>query len=148
MLDNFETLVSRANTIVGTGVANLLLSVAFIFFLYNVISFLYKRSKGDAKGLEDARNMLGWSIVALFVMVSVWGLVNFLSSNILGSNQKTTIDRPQTNFGGSSVSGEGEQDKQARAFCVSIGSNRARCNSEKDKKCSFNEDDGQCYYKP
>ncbi len=56
--------------------------IAFIAFLAAIISFIIKRAKGDSNGLEQAKNMLWWSVIAMFVMVAVWGIVFFLGSNL------------------------------------------------------------------
>jgi hypothetical protein len=95
----FLTLENAINTLVNIlsgGVANLLMAVAFIAFLLAVINYILKRRAGEAKGLEQAGSMLFGAVFGLFIMVSVWGIVNFLSSNLLVGSNNTTIQRPQT----------------------------------------------------
>ncbi len=96
LLGNVDTLFGSLNSIVGGSLATLLMTVAFIAFLAAVINFIIKRRDGKG-GLEDAKNMLGWSIVGLAVMVSIWGLVNFLASAV-GVDKEKTVARPQTVF--------------------------------------------------
>jgi hypothetical protein len=99
MLNSIENLINKATDIVSTGVANLLMSIAFIVFLLAVINYIWKRRQGDASGMKQAGNMLLGSVFGLFIMVAVWGLVNFISSNLLGADSnKKTIERPQTIF--------------------------------------------------
>lgn len=64
-----------------TIVVGLLNIVAFIAYIWLIISFLIKRSKGDANGMEQLKGMLGWGVVAMFFLVAVWGLVWFMSSS-------------------------------------------------------------------
>jgi uncharacterized BrkB/YihY/UPF0761 family membrane protein len=103
MLENFTKLINSLVSILGGGVATLLMTVAFIAFLLAVINYIWKRRQGDAGGLAQAGNLLFGSVFGLFVMVSVWGLVNFIGSNILGTDfNKKSIERPQTVFNGTS----------------------------------------------
>ena len=99
MLKNFDELVNKLTDIVGGGLATLLMSIAFVMFLVAVVTFILKRRDGSA-GLEQAKNMLLWSVFGLFVMTAVWGLVTFIGTNILGADNagKTTISKPQTTF--------------------------------------------------
>jgi hypothetical protein len=73
------------------------MATAFAFFLVAVINYIWKRSQGNTEGMKQAANMLFGSVYGLFVMVAVWGIVYFISSNLLGADyNKTTIEKPQT----------------------------------------------------
>jgi nitrogen fixation-related uncharacterized protein len=99
MLSNITDLINRLTDIVGNGITTLLMSVAFVAFLLAVINFIWKRRTGQSEALKQAGNMLWGSVFALFVMVSVWGIVNFLAVGILGNDANVrSIERPQTNF--------------------------------------------------
>lgn len=56
----------------------LIISLAVLFFLWGI--FLYVRSNDPGKQ-EEARMYIIWSLVFIAVMVSVWGLVNILTSS-------------------------------------------------------------------
>lgn len=100
MLDTFTKLVNGISDLLGGAVSTGLMTLAFVAFLLAVINFIWKRRQGDDKGLEQAKNMLWWSVFGLFVMVAVWGIVNFLAVNLLGNDaNKKDVVRPQTNFG-------------------------------------------------
>lgn len=60
-------------------VINLTIAAAVVFFLWNV--FLMVKNAGDEKELEKFKQRTVWGIVALAVMVSMWGLVNFLTKS-------------------------------------------------------------------
>ncbi|MBX4188992.1 pilin [Candidatus Parcubacteria bacterium] len=51
-------------------------AVAIFIFLWGMVTFLFK--SGDEKSQEAGRNRMLWGVIALFVMVSVWGLVRFI----------------------------------------------------------------------
>ena len=57
----------------------ILISIAVIWFVWQVI--LYTISSDEDKK-KQAKSGIIWGIVGLFVIVSVWGLVNFLSTTL------------------------------------------------------------------
>jgi len=56
----------------------LLLSLAVLYFVWSLVKFM--TSAGESK--DDAREQMIWGVIILFVMVSVWGLVNILGDTI------------------------------------------------------------------
>lgn len=54
----------------------LIIGLAVLLFLWGVLK--YVTSGGDPEKRTEARNTMIWGIIAIFVMVSVWGLVNIL----------------------------------------------------------------------
>ncbi len=65
------------NTIIGgmlTPVVALIVSAAIVVFLWGVFKFI----KSEGKEKDAGRDMMVWGIVGIFVMMSMWGLVNIL----------------------------------------------------------------------
>lgn len=93
ILSNVENIIDKSKGIVSGGLAGLLMSVVFVVFMISVITFIWKRRSGDDKGMNDAKNMLGWTVIAMFVMVAVWGLVTFLSQTF-GIGLGGTVYKP------------------------------------------------------
>ncbi len=56
--------------------ATLILSFAVVFFLWNITQFLRKGDQPEE--LEKFKNNAIWGIVAISVMVAMWGLVRIL----------------------------------------------------------------------
>jgi phosphatidylglycerophosphatase A len=56
----------------------LVLALALLFFFWGVAKFILN-ADNDEKRTEGKKVMI-WGIIALFVMVSVWGLVNILAN--------------------------------------------------------------------
>lgn len=54
--------------------------VAFLVFFWGLATYIYKSA--DVQGKDEGRNKMIWGLVALFVMVSVWGLVRFLQQEL------------------------------------------------------------------
>lgn len=80
VLDSLNNLVGGVSSL-AVKVAGLMMTVAFIAFLGTIINFLVKRAKGEEKGLQQAKSMLGWSVIAIFVMMAIWGITAFISQN-------------------------------------------------------------------
>lgn len=74
---NFKTFANNFTDNVLTTLGTVLMTAAFMFFFYGVVVFIYGRvtQKGDLKDLERGRQFMLWGLIALFVMVSAWGIV-------------------------------------------------------------------------
>ena len=68
------------------------ITLAVVVFFFFLIKFIWKGSS-DPKERDESLKGMGWSVVALFVMVSIWGIVEFLGS-IVGVGQGGTIPVP------------------------------------------------------
>lgn len=62
--------------IIATG---LILAAAIVFFLWGVAQFV--RSAGDEEARKTGKNHIIYGIIGIAVMVSMWGLVNFLTGS-------------------------------------------------------------------
>jgi len=54
----------------------LIIALALVYFLYGVVRYIGRH--GDEKARSEGIMIMTHGIIALFVMVSVWGLVNLL----------------------------------------------------------------------
>ena len=77
-------LLSLAQTIVSRLVP-FAIGLALLAFFWYLINFLWKGAE-DPKKHEDGMKGMGYSILALFVMVSIWGIISVMGS-ILGVSQ-------------------------------------------------------------
>lgn len=57
----------------------LILAAAVVYFLWNV--FGYVMSAGDPDARKEKQNGVIYGVIGIAVMVSIWGLVNFLTSS-------------------------------------------------------------------
>jgi hypothetical protein len=55
-------------------------AAALLVFFWGLVKFISKA--GDVKAVEEGRRFMLWGIIALFVMVSVWGIVLFLQTQL------------------------------------------------------------------
>lgn len=89
-MGNFNDFDAALNTITSwiDRLIPLVISIALILFLIGIVQFV--TAGGDEEKRAAARGMIIFGIIALFVMVSVWGFVNILSRTFFG-NQGATI---------------------------------------------------------
>ena len=62
--------------------APVVIGLAMLFFLWGTAQFLF--SGGDEKKLQDTKRLMMWGIITLFVMVSVWGIVDIIQTEFFG----------------------------------------------------------------
>lgn len=54
----------------------LLSALALLIFLWGLAKYIFR--SGDESRLEDAKRFMFWGIISLFVLFSIWGIVQFL----------------------------------------------------------------------
>ena len=57
----------------------IIVGATLLVFFWGLAQFI--RSAGDEKKIVDGKRLMFWGIVALFVMVSIWGIINLLYSD-------------------------------------------------------------------
>ncbi len=57
----------------------ILVGAALLVFFKGLIAFIAKA--GDSGNIKEGRNLMVWGIIALFVMVSVFGILRFFYSD-------------------------------------------------------------------
>ncbi len=80
-----QTLVSRA--------VPLLIGLAMVTFFYGLVLFMWKGKEGG-ENLDKAKKFMTYSIIAIFIMASLWGIIYFLQ-NLLGVPDIETIRGPK-----------------------------------------------------
>lgn len=86
---DFNGLVNTAVTNVLNPLAYLLVGTGVVYFLAGVLK--YVRPSSDEKQREEGRKMMFYGIIALFVMVSVWGLVRVLAGTFVFDNTSMPV---------------------------------------------------------
>ncbi len=84
---------------IGNVVVYLLVALAVIFIVWNTVIYVIKGS-GEEGRSKAGMNIL-WGIVGLFVIVSIWGLVNILTNTF----STTATQQPLPNFGNNTTTG-------------------------------------------
>lgn len=91
-LSYLTNLMGTIRTLVNMALP-LVVGLALLGFFWGLVKFIW----GGDGDKEKAKSTMIWGIVALFVMVSVWGLVNFLGSVVGVQQQGGTVNVPTVN---------------------------------------------------
>ena len=90
----FDDLISSLISILN-GLIPLFLALAAVYFLWGVLQFV--SSGDDEEARKNARARMIHGVIAIFVMVSLWGFVNVLVDTLNLENKIpdiTTVDAP------------------------------------------------------
>ena len=97
---DFSSVDSALETVQGF-IADLIpfaIGIAVLVFIWGLIKYVTAGGDGDKQ--TEARNTIIWGIIIIFVMVSVWGLVNVLSTtfNLDNDNIPLAPGIPESNY--------------------------------------------------
>lgn len=73
LIEDILNFFARVVTFLGP----FLISIALLAFFYSLVMYLFKREEAP-----QAASYLKYSILILFVMVSIWGIIAFLQQNL------------------------------------------------------------------
>jgi uncharacterized membrane-anchored protein len=90
---NFDNVFGAIDTVMGliTKLIPIVIGAAVLVFLFGILKFIFA---GDEEARKSARSFMIFGVIALFVMVSVWGLVKFLQSTFGLQGSATTPPPP------------------------------------------------------
>lgn len=83
-ITNLSAVFHMVGCIIGNALIPMLVSLSIIVFMIGIIKYI--GGAGDATKREEGRIFMLYGIVALFVMVSIWGLVGIISGTFGLSN--------------------------------------------------------------
>lgn len=95
---NLDTEVSNLEDIINLvlGLINVaiptIIALAVLVFIWGIFKYVVSDSE-EAKG--KGKDMMIWGIVGIFVMISVWGLVNILVNTFGLDSQNDAPDVPE-----------------------------------------------------
>jgi len=58
-----------------------LVGLALLAFFWGLAKFIF-RAGGDEKAVEEGKKIMKWGLIALFIMISVWGIISFIQSEL------------------------------------------------------------------
>ena len=77
---NFTELVNILLDLIAAAIP-VMASLALLAFFWGLAKFIF-RLGGDEKALAEGKNLMKWGLIALFIMVSVWGILRFFYTDI------------------------------------------------------------------
>lgn len=87
-LDNLGNLLDAVGGLVGTALP-IVVALGLLAFFWGLVKYIFAQGNEEAKA--DAKRIMIWGLVALFVMVAVWGLVDFIAQ-ALGVDVGTELE--------------------------------------------------------
>ncbi len=85
-LDGLKGLMSESLGLLNLGI-RIIFALALVLFFWGLVQFIMK--SGDAKLRDEGKKRMIWGIIALFVMVSIYGILNFVGS-LVGINPNSS----------------------------------------------------------
>ena len=70
----------------------LLIGLALVWFFYGLVLYIWKGKEGG-ESLEKSKQFMMYSIVAIFIMVSIWGIITLIQTT-LGISPTTNMSFP------------------------------------------------------
>lgn len=80
---NFRDLVNYLVTLFNQAIA-LLVGLGVVYLLFGVVKTILHADNEQIR--SDGRQMMLYGVIALFVIVSMWGLVNLLTNTFFGGS--------------------------------------------------------------
>lgn len=77
MITDFSSLIKVFLDLIKLAIP-VVAGLALLVFFWGLAKFI-ARVGGDEKAVKEGRDLMFWGILALFVMVSFWGIMAFLS---------------------------------------------------------------------
>lgn len=77
---SIEQLLGRLNAHIINPFILLLFAVALVVFVWGIVEFLASEEGGEAR--ERGKRNLGYGIIGLLIMVSVYGIINVVLNTI------------------------------------------------------------------
>lgn len=71
----------------------LLSGLAVLYFVWGMVTFISK--SGDEKERTEGKQKMIWGLIALFVIVAMWGIVAVLRDTFLGGSYGSPPPPPQ-----------------------------------------------------
>ena len=84
--------LNKVNEFILKPLIILAFAIAFLVFFWGLVKFISAKSSETVK--TEAKQVMGCGLVALFVMISVWGLVRFMQEALLSGVDLTAPPLP------------------------------------------------------
>lgn len=77
---NIDTLLAKINRVLLNPLIGFIFALALAYFLYGLVQFLFYKEHGGIA--EDGKRHMLWGVIGMFIMVSAYGIINFISASI------------------------------------------------------------------
>ncbi len=87
---SLEAVMGTFSSLINTAIP-LVLALAVLYFFWGLAQFIFNQGSEDKK--SEGRDIMIYGIIALFVMVSIWGLIRMLQSTFSVTDQTVIIPK-------------------------------------------------------
>ncbi len=94
----FSGIITTFTQTIVRSLATLFATAAMVAFFYGIVQFIWGSRDGKPEVMTKGKSFMVWGLVSLFVMFSVWGIVNY-AQRIFGIQGQNTIIIPQIELG-------------------------------------------------
>ena len=86
-------LISKINEYVLNPIILIVFAVALLFFMFGIFEYLWKSHK-DPAAIQAGAKHIGWGIVGMLIMISVFGIIQVIINTIpVDSNAKDAVKK-------------------------------------------------------
>ena len=78
-LSSTKTLIESTGGLVTT-LTKVVAGLALLAFFWGLVKFIF--AQGNETSKVEAKKIMGWGLIAIFIMVSVWGIVYFIGNEL------------------------------------------------------------------
>mgnify|MGYP001568946785 CR=1 FL=1 len=78
-MTNIKELIRAVGSLINPLIA-ILVGIALLAFFWGLVKFIF--AQGSETSKLESKKIMGWGLIALFVMVSVWGIIRFIQNAI------------------------------------------------------------------
>lgn len=107
--DSLGRLIDEAINFINAYLIPLVFAVAFLVFIWGVYQYFIQKGGDDDR--QKGKEYMLWGIVAFFIMVSVWGLVNLLDRTFQLDDNAPELPYVPTSAGADDPGTRGGGDK-------------------------------------
>lgn len=74
-----NTLLNALISVVQT-IIPVIMGTAVLVFFWGIVKFI--NNAGDEKAVEEGKSIMLWGMVALFVMIALWGIIGYFQQEL------------------------------------------------------------------
>jgi succinate dehydrogenase/fumarate reductase cytochrome b subunit len=105
-MGTFADIINTFNTTIVKALGTLFMAGGVVAFFFGLANFIWGLRQGDTNVIKNGKQFMIWSLVALFVMFSVYGIIKFAQSMFPGLGDNTiTIPELRYQGGGGAAGG-------------------------------------------
>lgn len=88
MITSIQDLINAVGGLI-TILLPIFAGVALLFFIWGLATFILHADDTDAH--EEGKKKMFWGVIALFVMISIWGIIGFFQTDFFGGAPTNTV---------------------------------------------------------